>query len=374
MTSLPTRRLVPHSPEPSEIVPALLKWMEAWRRNLPWRLRREPYAVWVSEIMLQQTRAETVAPYFEHWMQRFPDIETLAAATLEEVLMAWEGLGYYARARSLHRAAQQVVTECEGHLPPDRRQLMALPGIGRYTAGAILSLAFGLPEPALDGNVRRVLCRLYDIEAVVGRASSQELSWQIASELVAQAPTGHAGDLNEALMELGALVCRPGAPNCTACPVSELCIAKRHGLQTKSPVKPNRRSPPHFPAVAGVIRDSEGRLLVVQRNTGGLLGGLWGFPGGLARDHDQLADSLEDAVANLTGVEIAVGAAILSFRHAYSHFSITLHAYHCELRAGTARPLKCAQVRWAHPVELDRYPFPVTDRKIIRALGTTGSI
>jgi A/G-specific adenine glycosylase len=373
MTSLPHRSLVPHPPEPSAIISALLKWMVAWRRNLPWRLRRDPYAVWVSEIMLQQTRAETVAPYFEHWMQRFPDVESLAAASLEEVLIAWEGLGYYARARRLHRAARQVVTEFEGHLPPDRQQLLALPGIGRYTAGAILSLAFGLPEPTLDGNVTRVLVRLFDIEADVSKASSQELLWKIASELVAQAPANHAGDLNEALMERGALVCRPGAPHCGECPLSEICIAKRQGLQTKRPVKPNRRCPPHFPAVAGVIRDGEGRLLVMKRNIGGLLGGLWGFPGGLARDHDQLADSLEDAVANLTGVEIAVGEAFLSFRHAYSHFSITLHAYHCELRSGTARPLKCAQVLWAHPVELDRYPFPVTDRKIIQSLGTTGA-
>jgi A/G-specific adenine glycosylase len=348
--------------------------MEAWRRNLPWRPRRDPYAVWVSEIMLQQTRAETVSPYFEHWMQRFPDVEGLAAAPLEEVLKAWEGLGYYARARNLHRTAQRLVAEYEGRLPTDSRQLMALPGIGRYTAGAILSLAFGRPEPALDGNVRRVLCRLYDIEASVTTASTRELLWQLASKLVAQAPAGRAGDLNEALMDLGALVCRTGTPSCYACPLAEMCIANRRGLQARRPVRPNRPSPPHFPAVAGVIRDSEGRLLIIKRNAGGLLGGLWGFPGGLARDHNPLIDSLEEAVANLVGVEISVGEALLSFPHAYSHFSITLHAYRCELRSGTPRPLDCDQVGWGHPVELDRYPFPVTDRKIVRFLETIDSV
>jgi A/G-specific adenine glycosylase len=376
MTSQPSRHLVPHpaAPKPSSIASALLKWAEAWRRNLPWRLRRDPYAVWVSEVMLQQTRAETVAPYFERWMQRFPDIKSLAAASLEEVLKAWEGLGYYTRARNLHRAAQQVVTECEGQLPTDSRQLMTLPGIGRYTAGAIQSLAFGLPAPALDGNVRRVLCRLYDIEASIARVSTQELLWELAAKLVAQAPAGRAGDLNEALMDLGALVCRPKAPNCQACPFSGICIASRLGLQTRRPVKPDRRSSPHFPAVAGVIGDGEGRVLVMKRHAGGLLGGLWGFPGGLARDHLPLADALREAVASLVGIEVTVGTAFLSFRHAYTHFSITLHAYRCELRAGTPRPLNCAEVHWAHPVELDRHPFPLTDRKIIRALDTTSSI
>jgi A/G-specific adenine glycosylase len=369
MTLLPAARLATcQAPEPPAIVSALLKWMESSRRNLPWRQHRDPYAVWVSEIMLQQTRAETVAPYFERWMLRFPDIRSLATAPLEDVLKAWEGLGYYTRARNLHRAALQVVVQNEGHLPQDSRRLMALPGIGRYTAGAILSLAFGLPEPALDGNAKRVLCRLYDIEGSTADAGTQALLWRLATALVVQAPTGRAGDLNEALIELGALVCSPRKPNCGRCPLCTVCIAYGRGLQTERPVKPSRRTPPHFPAVAGVIRDREGRLLLVQRNARGLLGGLWGFPGGVAGDQDSLTDSLETAVANLVGINIAVKEALLSFRHAYSHFSITLHAYCCEMSGGVPRPINCARVLWAQPDEIDRYPFPVTDLKIMRFL------
>lgn len=367
MTARPSTPTTPDPapPESSAVATGLLAWVESSRRDLPWRARRDPYAVWVSEIMLQQTRAETAKPYFERWMLRFPDIPSLASASLEEVLKAWEGLGYYARARNLHLAARRVVAHFGGHLPADRQQLMALPGIGRYTAGAILSLAFGFPEAALDGNVRRVLSRLHNIEGNVALASTQRLLWQLATQLVAQAPTGRAGDLNESLMELGALVCRPIAPGCHACPLSELCVAHCRGLQAERPVKSGRRSLPHFPAVAGVIRDAEGRLLLVQRRLGGLLGGLWGFPGGIARDEDSLPCSLQAAVADLVGIEIAVGEAILTFRHAYSHFSITLHAYRCTVRVGTPEPINCAQVRWAQPAEIDGYPLPVTDRRII---------
>jgi A/G-specific adenine glycosylase len=249
---------------------------------------------------------------------------------------------------------------------------MTLPGIGRYTAGAILSIAFGHPTPALDGNVKRVLSRLHNIEGDPRKASTQASLWRLATELVNHAPTGRAGDLNESLMELGALVCRPAAPNCNDCPLGRVCIAHGRGLQIARPAKYGRQSIPHFPAVAGVIRDPEGRFLLMQRHAGRLLGGLWGFPGGIARDQDSLPRSLETTIADLVGIEVGVGEALLAFRHAYSHFSITLHAYRCEMRSGTPRPINCAQVRWTQPADLDRYPFPVTDRKIIRFLETSG--
>jgi A/G-specific adenine glycosylase len=361
----------PASFEPLTVTTALLTWMDSSRRNLPWRARRDPYSVWISEIMLQQTRVETVAPYFERWMVRFPDIQTLAAASMETVLKAWEGLGYYTRARNLHRASQQVTAEFGGRLPQDRRHLTALPGIGRYTAGAILSLAFGLPEPALDGNGRRVLCRLCNVEEDVSKAPTQRLLWQLATQLVTHAPAGKAGDLNESLIELGALICSPGTPNCSACPLDGICIAHRLGVQSKRPVVPRRRTMPHFPAVAGVIRDADGRLLIVQRHPDGLLGGMWGFPGGTVRELKELPVSLELAIADLVGIEVAAMEALMSFRHTYTHFSITLHAFRCELRAGTPRPLKCAQVTWAPPSDLESYPFPVTDRRIVRFLEAT---
>jgi A/G-specific adenine glycosylase len=357
--------------EPLTAATALLTWMESSRRSLPWRTRRDPYSVWVSEIMLQQTRVETVAPYFERWMERFPDIQTLAASPLQEVLKAWEGLGYYTRARNLHRAAQQAVAQFGGQLPPDKRLLFSLPGVGRYTAGAILSLAFGLPEPALDGNARRVLCRLYNVEEDAGKAPAQGLLWRLATQLVTQAPAGRAGDLNESLIELGALICGPRTPQCGACPLDRICVARRLGVQSERPVVSKRRALPHYPAVAGVIRGADGRLLMVQRHPDGLLGGMWGFPGGIVRQRRALPVSLELAVADLVGIEVAAIEVLLSFRHTYTHFSITLHAFRCELRAGTPRPLKCAQVAWIPPSDLEGYPFPVTDRKIIRFLEST---
>jgi A/G-specific adenine glycosylase len=357
-------------PCPSRVVPALLKWMESSRRELPWREGREPYAVWVSEIMLQQTKADTVTPFFRRWMLRFPDVHSLAAASPDEVLMAWEGLGYYARARNLHRAAQQVVAQWGGLLPPERRKLLTLPGIGPYTAGAILSLAFGLSEPALDGNSRRVLSRLHDISDDIDQPATERQLWQLGTDLIAHSPPGRAGDLNEALMELGALVCRPRTPDCQACPLLEMCLANSRGVQRERPARSRRPAPPHFDAVAGVIFDGEA-LLIVQRNADGLLGGLWGFPGGIVRDGRSLADSLAEAISNLVGIHVTVGAHLTSFRHAYTHFSITLHAYCCELRTGAPQPIACHQVLWARPVEVGRLPFPVTDRKILRFLEVT---
>jgi A/G-specific adenine glycosylase len=355
-------------PQPAQIATALLQWNESPRRALPWRQQRDPYGVWVSEIMLQQTRAETVAPYFLRWMRRFPDIPSLAGASPDDVLKAWEGLGYYSRARNLHRAAQQVVTCWGGRLPAEKHLLLSLPGIGRYTAGAILSLAFDLPEPALDGNARRVLCRLFDIESDIDQAETQHLLWELATALSRSAPSGRAGDLNEALMDLGALVCRPGTPDCDACPVIETCLARRRGVQRQRPVRSRRRATPHFDAVAGVIWDDKNRLLVVQRFADGLLGGLWGFPSGLARDGQTLPGALQAAVAHLVGLDVDVRELLTSFRHAYTHFSITLHAYHCKLLAGTPRAINCQQLVWVSIGEMDSLPLPVTDRAILRCL------
>jgi A/G-specific adenine glycosylase len=358
-------------PEPDEIISALLRWKEASRRDLPWRRRRDPYAVWVSEIMLQQTRAKVAAPYFLRWVQRFPDVQSLAGASLEEVLRAWEGLGYYSRAHNLHRAAQQIVARWGGRLPADRRLLLSLPGIGPYTAGAILSLAFGLPEPAVDGNTRRVLSRLFDVEDDVAEAATQRRLWDRAAELSASAASGRAGDLNEALMDLGALVCRPRAPDCDACPVSAHCVALARGVQEERPVRAGRRPARHFDAVAAVIWDAEERLLVIQRPAGGLLGGLWGLPGGLVTGRQTLQGALQAAVAHLLGIDAGVGELLTSFRHAYTHFSITLHVYCCELLAGEASAVNCQQVAWVPVDQTEALPFSVTDRKILRSLADT---
>ncbi len=274
MSSAPT-------PDTPHLASALLKWLSAARRDLPWRRRRDPYAVWISEIMLQQTQVATVVSYFERWMIRFPDIRALAAAPLDDVLKTWEGLGYYARPRNLHLAAQQIVAKYAGELPADREVLLSLPGIGRYTAGAILSLAFGQVEPVLDGNVRRVLCRLHDIADDPRHPATERRLWALAKDWVEAAPSGLAGDLNEGLMELGALVCTPGLPDCTACPLAEGCQAHAHGTEAQRPIMRARRQAPHYDVAAGVLQDADGLYLIVRRpaRTAGGIVGLPGQPG-----------------------------------------------------------------------------------------------
>ncbi len=346
----------------------LLAWIAGNLRDLPWRRDRTPYAVWISEVMLQQTQAATVVPYFANWLARFPDVRSLAAAPLDDVLKAWEGLGYYARARNLHRAAQRIMQQHDGALPADRGALLALPGIGRYTAGAILSLAFGQPEPVLDGNVRRVLCRLYDIDEDPRRPAVEHSLWKLAETLVKAAPPGRAGDLNEALMELGALVCTPAAPACPACPLAEQCLARGRDTAARRPVRSPKSPTPHLDVVAGAIRDEQGRYLIIRRPEQGLLGGLWGFPGGVLAPDELPATGLVRAIREQTGIEVRGGAPLARIEHAYTHFRITLHAFAGELVASDPRPLRCAEVRWVTFQALADYAFPVTDRKIVAAM------
>jgi A/G-specific adenine glycosylase len=366
----------PQAPEAAALVAPLLDWMAGARRDLPWRTDRDPYTVWISEIMLQQTQAATVVPYFERWFSRFPNVAALAAASLDDVLKVWSGLGYYARARNLHAAARAIMSHHGGQIPADRTELLQLPGIGRYTAGAILSLAFGQAEPVLDGNVRRVLCRVYDVEQDSRAPAAERLLWTLAEALVEAAPQGRAGDLNESLMELGALVCVPGTPLCPECPLAAACLAHARGVASDRPrVTPAPRTP-HYAAAAAVIVDDAGRYLIAQRPPEGLLGGLWEFPGiraGLlsgSRQHapDALALALATAVREKLGIEILPGASFLQVRHAYTHFRITLQVFRATLVSGEPRPLGYAAVGRATLDELQALAFPVTDQKIIAAL------
>ncbi len=270
--------------------------------------------------MLQQTQVATVVPYFERWMACFPDISSLAVATSDDVLRIWAGLGYYARARNLHRMAQEIVARHGGVIPSEKKALLELPGIGRYTAGAILSLAFGQHEPVLDGNVRRVLCRVYDIADDPSEAATERQLWQLATELVMAAPDDAAGDLNEGLMELGAVICTPGAPDCVACPIAGVCLAHTRGVEAERPVKRPRSRPPHYDAVAAIILDDMGRYLLMQRPAAGLLGGLWGFPGGVLQDGEVVAEGFVRTVREQIGLEVAPGDMIATIRHAYTHF------------------------------------------------------
>ena len=359
------------TPRPTVITSALLDWIAAGRRDLPWRRARAPYAVWISEVMLQQTQVASVTPYFERWMIRFPSVRALAEAPLDDVLKAWEGLGYYARARNLHTAAQVIVAQHGSEIPADREALLRLPGVGRYTAGAILSLAFGRPEPILDGNVRRVLCRVDDIADEPKAPATERRLWERAAALVKAAPTGKAGDLNEALMELGALVCTPGKPDCAACPLAKWCLAHARGVEAERPVKTARKQTPHYHVTAALIQDRGGWFLIVRRPAERLLGGLWGFPGSAAGDcgapvtgPDALATCLADALRETLGIQVEVGEALPAIRHAYTHFRITLHPLRCRVVSGEPQALGYPEVRWVSAAQLASYAFAVTDRKI----------
>lgn len=341
----------------------LLTWFDAHARDLPWRQQRTPYRVWVAEVMLQQTQVGTVVPYYERFLARFPSLEALAAASQEEVLKVWEGLGYYARARRLHAAAQELAAQARD-VPDTFDELLALPGVGRYTAGAIASLAFGHPVPAVDGNARRVLSRVFAVREDVTRSAVKREIEALAAALL---PPERAGAFNEALIELGATVCTPRTPACRRCPLRELCRAYATGEQETLPRKSPRRPVPHYDVTAAVtLRDDH--VLIAQRNASDMLGGLWEFPGGKCEDGESLPDCLMREMREELGVKVTVGDHLITVEHAYSHFRITLHAFRCRLQEGPLRCLDCADFRWVLPSELDALPMSVVDRKIAAAL------
>jgi len=343
----------------------LLDWFDRHARDLPWRRQRTPYRVWVAEVMLQQTRAETVVPYYERFLARFPTVQALANAGLEEVLKVWEGLGYYARARNLHAAARQVVTAHDGQLPDTFEGLLALPGVGRYTAGAVASITFGRDVVAVDGNARRVLCRVFAVREDVTRSAVQRQLESLAASLL---PPGRAGVFNESLMELGATVCTPRGPRCDCCPLCDLCRAYAQGEPESLPVRRSRRRIPHYDVAAAVTTRADGCVLVAQRHADDMLGGLWEFPGGKREHGETLPECLAREMREELGVEIEVGQLLVVVRQAYTHFRITLHGFLCRLVAGEPRCLDCAAFRWVRPAELDALPMSVVDRKITLAL------
>ena len=346
--------------QPSPLAAALLAWYATHGRRLPWRGHPDPYAIWVSEVMLQQTQVATVLPYFRRWMARFPTVEALAAADEQEVLALWEGLGYYRRARALHRAAREVVAQHGGYLPSSPEALQRLPGIGKYTAHAIASLAFGRDVPVLDGNVRRVLARVFAVEAPADTAAGEKALWALAEEHL---PAGRAADYNQALMDLGATVCTPRAPRCAACPLAAFCRARATGNPEAFPRKKRRQKQPHYTVVAAVIF-READVLIAQRPAEGLLGGLWEFPSGKVEQGETLAAALQREIREELAAEIVVEAPCGVYRHAYTHFRVTLHAFRCRLVGGAPRPLQAQAVRWVSPAALRGFPMGKIDRQI----------
>ena len=342
----------------------LLEWYSTNARQLPWRDHPDPYAIWISEIMLQQTRVETVIDYFNRWMQAFPDIESLANASEQDVLMQWEGLGYYSRARNIHKAAKIIKSEFDGKLPADPTKLQNLPGIGRYTAAAISSMAFGLDQAALDGNIRRILSRLFDISLPIRTPTAEKLFWELAETNL---PPGKAGDYNQALMDLGATICLPGKPRCLLCPIQKHCLAFERGVQEQRPVMPEKKPLPHFIVTAAIMQNNH-RFLIAQRPSKGLLGGLWEFPGGKQEQNESLPAALKREIQEELGCEINVGEHFGEYRHAYTHFRVNLHAFFCEIVKGEPQPLEATQITWCELHQLTEYPMGKIDRQIAEQL------
>ncbi len=334
----------------------LLRWYARNGRVLPWRNHPDPYAVWVSEIMLQQTRVETVVPYFEQWMRLFPDARALAEASEREVLNAWEGLGYYSRARNLHKAAKLICEKFDGRVPRNLNDLLSLPGVGRYTAAAIASMAFGMDEPTLDGNLRRVFARLFDVAQPADSPAGEKILWELAARHL---PKGRAGDYNQALMDVGATICLPKNPRCLLCPLMKLCKARQAGVQEERPVlKPKKQTPHHHQLAAVIVR--RGRVLLAQRPAEGLLGGMWEFPN--ARVDSEM--DLPAALFELYGIRVGLKEELVVVSHAYTHFKVTERALLCELESGKIG----GRLRWARVGNLEQYPMGKVDRQIAEAL------
>jgi A/G-specific adenine glycosylase len=343
-----------------------LGWYREHCRDLPWRHTHDPYRIIVAEFMLHQTRVSTVLPYYERFLQLFPDWAALARAELDDVLKAWEGLGYYARARHLHQLARHVWTRYQGRLPESAQRLRALPGIGEYTVGAILSMAFGQDQPAIDGNVRRVLCRVFQITDDPTGPAGRERLQEIARTLL---PPGQAGAFNQALMDLGATVCTPRRPACMLCPWSESCRARQLGTEESLPIKRLRKPLPYYDIAAGVIWRGK-QLLIARRPPYGLLGGLWEFPGGKREPGESLEQCLRREVHEELGIAVKVGTLLTSVEHAYTHFRITLHAFHCQYLSGEPQCAACTAWRWVTLGDLGDYAFPAANLKIINLLHT----
>lgn len=335
----------------------LLDWYDSQKRDLPWRVNRDPYRIWVSEIMLQQTRVETVKPYFENFMTEFPTVEALADAPEDKVLKAWEGLGYYSRARNLQAAAKEVKAKYGGIVPDTREEILKLKGIGSYTAGAILSIAYERPEPAVDGNVMRVFSRLLYMTDDINKPAAKAKFEHVIRQVI---PKGRAGDFNQALMELGAMVCTPRNPQCLTCPVFDYCLARKEGVQEELPVKGKAKPPKPVSLLTAVVSQGD-RYLIAKRPEQGLLAGLWEFP--MVEEDAKLDEQevLDAFLAKHVGIKVQNWKYAANVQHTFSHLQWNLDVYHAEYVSGE---LIMENTRFVDKQSLTEYAFSKAHDKI----------
>jgi A/G-specific adenine glycosylase len=347
----------------------LQAWYADYHRNLPWRQTPEPYSIWVSEVMLQQTQVKTVIAYHDRFLQRFPTIHSLASADQQDVLKLWEGLGYYSRARNFHKAAIQVTSRHSGRIPDDWNTFRQLPGVGDYIASAVLSIAFNQPFAVVDGNVKRVVSRLFAMDTPVNASRAHGVFQEPATALLDRdAP----GIFNQAMMELGALICKPSKPICIQCPINTFCAALASGSVDAYPKRVKAMPVPLYPVVAGVVYH-EGRMLITQRKPDGLLGGLWEFPGGKIQEGESPADACVREIWEETGVSVRIVSHLCQVKHAYTHFKIHMQVFICFTLSGTVRLNGPVDFRWITLDQMDLYPFPGANHKFIGLLKDTGT-
>jgi A/G-specific adenine glycosylase len=336
----------------------LIRWSSRRHRNLPWRRARDPYRVWISEIMLQQTRVDTAIPYYRRFIKKFPRVRDLARAELQTVLKVWEGLGYYARARNLHRAARRIAGGVGARFPGNAAEWERFPGVGRYTAAAIASIASGEPAVALDANARRILARVYAYRRGIRDTRAER---DLAEYFLRARGAGAPGAFFQALMDLGQLVCIPRRPLCAECPIAPHCESRKRGIQNRLPVRAKAARIPHYDVTAAVILRS-GKALLARRPEGKILGGMWEFPGGKREQSESLPACLRRELREELGVDVRVRDKLTVVQHAFTHFRITLHVFFCDRMRGRPRPIGVAEVRWVGISRLRSYPMGKADR------------
>ncbi|MDH5596633.1 MAG: A/G-specific adenine glycosylase [Candidatus Peregrinibacteria bacterium] len=342
----------------------LLKWFEKNQRPLPWRDKYEPYQVWISEIMLQQTQVKTVLPYFERWMATLPTIKSVAEAKEDQILKLWEGLGYYSRARNIQKAARQIVEEYDGVFPSDYDAILALPGVGKYTAGAIASIAFNQDRPLVDGNVIRVLSRLFLYTKNTRFPEAEKKMWKWAEEIL---PKGEARLFNQAMMEFGALQCTPASPDCSACPLASVCEARKENMIHLIPDRGPARRVENIKVAIAVIK-KEGKVFIQKRPEKGLMGGLWEFPGGKVEKGEGFKAALQRELAEEVGMKVRNIKKIRNIKHAYTSFKVDLHCYEADYESGEVKLGSATDGLWVDPEELTNYPFPAANVRLIADL------
>ncbi|WP_081707781.1 A/G-specific adenine glycosylase [Bacillus massiliigorillae] len=345
----------------------LIQWFEQEQRSLPWRADRDPYKVWVSEIMLQQTRVDTVIPYFNRFMEWFPTLQDFADADEEKILKAWEGLGYYSRVRNLQSAVREVKENYGGVVPKNHSDIISLKGVGPYTAGAILSIAYGIPEPAVDGNVMRVLSRILLIKEDIAKPKTRKIFEDAVRALISHDNPSY---FNQALMELGALICTPGTPACMLCPVREHCVAFAEGVQAELPIKTKVTKTKKVKLISGLLKDEQGRILVQKRPEKGLLANLWEFPSFSFDQKQSLNKNLfEDAFVIQYNSRVLLDMPKLTeIQHVFSHLVWNLSAYTGLVQEEIAPELmEKHRLRWVTEQEMTELAFPVPYQKMFSA-------